>query len=121
MSKGIGSLQQRIVDALAGAPGACLAWDELTRRFPREAKLRSLHRAARGLLARDLIFELHFGERRHLVLTVHGDEELRALVEASFSMLETVCRARGVPLPDLSDPSWETSVDAYRPGSNLSD
>ena len=98
-----------------------MLWDELKERFPREAKQRSLHRALRGLLVRVLVYEQDVGRRRYLVLTVRGDEELRGLVEASLSMLETICRARGVPVPDLADPSWDTSVDAYRPGKNLSD
>jgi hypothetical protein len=121
MSRGIGRVQQMIIDEIQQAPGVSLSWSDLKRRLPREAARRSLHRALRGLLARGLVYEQHFGERRYLVLSVYGDEQLRCLVEGSLWFLETACRARGVPMPDLADPSWEKGVDAYRPGRKVSD
>jgi hypothetical protein len=121
LSRGIGRVQRMVIDELQKAPGTLLPWSELKCRFPQEDAQRSLHRAVRGLLNRGLVYELHFGGRKYLALSVHGDERLRSMLDDSLWLLEKACRARGVPMPDLADPSWQTGVDAYRPGRKLSD
>jgi hypothetical protein len=121
LSRGIGRVQRMVIDELQKAPSTLLPWSELKCRFPREDAQRSLHRAIRGLLARGLAYELHFGERRYLALSVHGDEQLRSMVDDTLWLLESACRARGVPIPDLADPLWEKAVDTYRLGRKLSD
>jgi hypothetical protein len=121
VSRGIGRVQRKVIHELQRAHGALLPRSVLMRRLPREAEQRSLHRSIRGLLDRGLVYEQHFGGRRYLVLSAYGDDELDALVDAPLAMLETLCRARGVPLPDLADPSWRDAVDAYRPGGKLTD
>lgn len=121
MSRGIGRVQRMVIHELQQAHGALLPRSELTRRLPREAEQRSLHRAVRGLLNRGLVHELHFGGRRYLALSLHGDERLRSMVDDSLWLLEKACRARGVPMPDLADPSWRDRLDAYRPGRKVTD
>ncbi len=121
MSRGIGRVQRKVIHELQRAPGALLPRSELKQRLPHEAEQRSLHRALRGLLKRGLVHELHFGGRRYLALSVHGDERLRGLVADPLWLLETICRARGVPMPDLADPSWRDRLDAYRPGRKVTD
>jgi hypothetical protein len=121
VSRGIGRVQQQVIHELQRARGALLPRSELMQRLPREAEQRSLHRAVRGLLNRGLVYELHFGGRKCLALSVHGDERLRSMVDDSLWLLEKACRARGVPMPDLADPSWEKAVDTYRLGRKLSD
>lgn len=121
MSRRIGRVQRRVIDELQKAPGTLLSWNELKQRYPREAAQGSLHRAIRRLRKRGLVYEHHFGERRYLALSVRGDEELRKSVDNSLWLLKAACRARGVPLPDLADPSWREQLDAYRPGRKVSD
>jgi hypothetical protein len=121
LSRGIGRVQRKIIGELQKAPGTLLSWNEVKQRHPREAAQGSLHRAIRGLQERGLVYEHHFGERRYLALSVRGDEELRSMVDDSLWLLESACRARGVPMPDLADPSWEKAVDTYRLGRKLSD
>lgn len=121
MSRGIGRVQQQIIHDLQRARGALLPRSELMRRFPREAEQRSLHRSIRGLLSRGFMHELHFGGRRYLALSFLGDEELRDRVDDPLWLLETICRARRVPMPDLADPSWRDRLDAYQPGRKVTD
>jgi hypothetical protein len=115
VSRGIGRVQQQVIHELQRARGALLPRSELMQRLPREAEQRSLHRAVRGLLDRGLVHELHFGGRSYLAVSFLGDEELRG-PDDPLRLLETLCRARGVPVPDLTDPSWQSRLDAYRPG-----
>ena len=121
MSRGIGRVQRKIIDELQQASGTLLSWNELKQRHPREAAQGSLHRAIRRLRAHGLVYEHHFGKRRYLALSVRGNEELRKSVDYSLWLLKAACRARGVPLPDLADPSWKEQLDAYRPGRKVSD
>jgi hypothetical protein len=121
LSRGIGRVQRKVIDELQQAPGTLLSWNELKQSHPREAAQGSLHRAIRRLRERGLVYEHHFGKRRYLALSVRGDEELRKSVGYSLWMLKAACRARGVPLPDLADPSWEKAVDTYRLGRKLSE
>lgn len=101
MSRGPGPLQRKIVDDLASAPAAHLSWDELKKRFPREATQRGLHRAVRGLLDRGLVYEQHFGGRRVLVLRAAADVELWSVAEIARAQLGAVSRARGVIPPPV--------------------
>lgn len=120
MSRGIGRVQRKVIDELQRAPGALLQRGELIRRLPHEAERRALHRSIRGLLNRGLVHELHFGGRRYLALSFLGNEELLGSNDPLW-LLETICRARGIPVPDLADPSWRERLDAYRPGRKISD
>jgi hypothetical protein len=121
LSRGVGRVQQMVIDELQRSPGTLLPWSELKQRLPREAEQGSLHRSIRGLLNRGLVRELHFGGSRYLALSFFGHEELRDPVNDPLRLLEVICRARGVPLPDLADPSWKEHLDAYRPGRKVSD
>jgi hypothetical protein len=122
LSRGIGRVQQKVIAELQQAPaGTLLSWNELKQRHPREAAQGSLHRAIRRLRERGLVYEHHFGERRYLALSVRGNAELRKSVDYALWLLKAACRARGVPLPDLADPSWKERLDAYRPGRKVSD
>jgi hypothetical protein len=121
VSRGIGRVQRKVIHELQRARGALLPRSELMQRLPREAEQRSLHRAVRGLLNRGLVYELHFGGRKYLALSVHGDERLRSMLDDSLWLLEKACRARRVPMPDLADPSWRDRLDAYRPGRKVTD
>lgn len=121
MSRGIGRVQRRVIHELQRAHGALLPRSELMRRLQCEAEQGSLHRSIRGLLNRGLIHELHFGGRRYLALSFFGAEKLRGLVADPLWMLEKICRARGVPMPDLADPDWEEHIDSYRPGRKVTD
>ena len=97
MSRGIGALQRKIIDELAGAAAKYRSWDELKARFPREAKQRSLQRAVRGLADRGLVYEL--SGRRYIALSVAADVQLQETVRAALSMLALAARARGVAGP----------------------
>jgi hypothetical protein len=121
LSRGIGRVQRKIIDELQQAPGTLLSWNELKQRHPHEAAQGSLHRAIRRLRERGLVYEHQFGERRYLALSVRGDAKLRKSVDNSLWLLKAACRARGVPLPDLADPSWKEHLDAYRPGRKVTD
>lgn len=121
MSRGIGRVQRKVIDELQQAPGTLLSWNELKQSHPREVAQGSLHRAMRRLRERGLVYEHHFGKRRYLALSVRGDADLRKSVDYSLWMLKAACRARGVPLQDLADPSWKEHLDTYRPASILSD
>ena len=121
MSRGIGRVQRKVIDELQQARGTFLSWNELKQRHPHEAAQGSLHRAIRRLRERGLVYEHQFGERRYLALSVRGDAKLRKSVDNSLWLLKAACRARGVPLPDLADPSWKEQLDAYRPGRKVSD
>ena len=105
MSRGPGTLQRRIVDELARTPASSLPWTALRRRFPRQVSDRSLYRAMRGLVRMGLVFEHHIGSRRYVCLTVLGDTELLALCEVAHAQLAAVARARGVPVPVLTQPA----------------
>lgn len=97
MSRGPGALQQRIIGELAAAPAKYLSHDDLKKRFPREAKSRTLQRAIRSLLDRGLVYEL--SGRRYIALSVAADVELQETVRAALSMLALAARARGLANP----------------------
>ena len=105
MSRGPGALQRRITGELARTPDKRLPWTELKRRFPVEAAQRSLHRTVRSLRKRGLVFDHHVRGRRHVALTMLGDTELLALCEVAHAQLRAVARARGVPVPPLTEPA----------------
>lgn len=114
MSRGPGALQRRILDELRRTPTKRLPWRELKASFPVEAAQRSLHRAVRGLLASGLVYEQHVGKRRYLRLTVSGDTELLALCNAIHAQLRAVARARGVPVPQFTEPAASPRRDPQR-------
>jgi hypothetical protein len=105
VSRGPGTLQKRIVDEIARTSAKSLPWTALRRRFPRQARDRSLYRAVHSLQKRDLVFDHYVGGRRYVALTAQGDTELLALYEAAHAQLAAVARARGVPVPPLTQPA----------------
>jgi hypothetical protein len=102
MSRGLGTLQRRIIGELAKQRTKRLPWDEIKRRFPQEVELKTFFRAVRSLRRRGLVYDERGGTRHWLELTLLGDDEFLELYAASLAMLETAARARGVPVPPIA-------------------
>jgi hypothetical protein len=102
MSRGLGTLQRRIIGELAKQRTKRLPWDEIKRRFPREVELKTFFRAVRGLRRRGLVYDERGGTRHWLELTLRGDDEFLEQCRASIWLLEAAARARGVPVPPIA-------------------
>jgi len=121
VSRGVGSLQESILDELRRAPGAHLPWSKLRERFPREVADKSFFRAARGLLTRGLVYEQHIVGCRYIGLTCEADRELTALVDEAHRRLAAIARARGVPVPSLTERLRETRRGHLKANRDLSE
>jgi hypothetical protein len=116
MSKGPGTVQREILVELQAAHGS-LPWEELRRRFPRQAEDHSLHRAVRSLKRMGYIQERKLRGRRWIALCAPGfwseaELELLRLVNTTHRMLRTLAAARGVKLPAIEP--LAAHLDTYR-------
>jgi hypothetical protein len=102
MSRGLGTLQRRIIGELARQPTKRLPWDELKRRFPEEVEQKTFFRAVRGLRHRGLVYDERGGTRHWLELTLLGDREFLEQYRATIGLLEAAARARGMPVPPIT-------------------
>jgi hypothetical protein len=143
MSRGPGRLQLSILHELSQEPGGRLPWRWLRERFPYEVRDKSFFRAIRSLRRMGRIDDYIVdhgpgpglcGRARYIAIVpiyeiggrvcfaFEEDRELTALAEAAQRQLEILAAARGIRLELAGKGPLEgTSVDAYRPGRNLSD
>jgi hypothetical protein len=110
MSRGLGTLQRKIINELARQPTKRLPWADLKIRYAEEVRQRTFYRAVRSLWRRGLVYDERGGTRHWLELTLRGDDEFLEQYRATISLLEAAARARGVPVPPiagLASPSRE--------------
>ena len=121
MSRGPGSVQQMVLDVLRERRGL-LPWDELTDRFPRQARTHSLHRAVRNLKKRGCIRVMKTRSRRWIVSpyrpkdhqSVTTDREIAVLCDQITSSVRLLAQARGLPTSAVEEIAKGADVDTYK-------
>jgi hypothetical protein len=100
MSRGPGSLGNRILDILRSTPTGRMPKRDLRSRFPLQVRDRSYHRALKSLERGGHVLV----SRYHVTMTYppHHAEMVEKTREA-LQMVATLARARGVPVPKLHE------------------
>lgn len=107
MSRGPGTLQRDVLDVLRGERGL-VTWNDLKERLPLHVRDHSLHRAVRSLKKMGRVREVKVNGRRWIVSRASpgpskADRELLDLSSVAHAQLRAVAKARGVPVPPITD------------------